>query len=190
MAQTSVDWLHLIPGLTGVALCGVAVLLAPTTRALDLVGARRRIAIVAMAGTAVVAALLIAIPVVSDLLVSSGRDSLESDPSTAVARAQDALSVDDESLAAYQLEAAGYARLGDYGRSRAALLEATDRVPSDFVNWALLGDLAARRGDLGTAQSAYARAAALNPLNPDLRRLSKSRQSIRDLVEGNGVEAQ
>ena len=185
LGQTSVDWLHLIPGLTGVALCAVAVLVAPTARKLDLTKVRRRTITGVLGGSAAVAALLIAIPVVSDLLVSSGRDRLESDPSAAVARAQHALSVDDESLAAYQLEAAGFARLGDYGRSRGALLAAADREPSDFVNWALLGDLATRRGDLRAAQSFYARAAALNPLDPGLHRLSSSRRSIRELAQSS-----
>ena len=70
-------------------------------------------------------------------------------------------------------EAAAYARLDDYDRARATLLEATRREPHDFVTWGLLGDLAVRRGDLGQARRAYARAADLNPRNLALQQLAK-----------------
>ena len=91
-----------------------------------------------------------------------------SDPTEAIAKAHDSQRLNDERLAAYYLEAAAWARLGDYRRARAALAEATRREPHDFVTWALLGDLATRRGDDRQALRDYRHAAALNPRNEAL----------------------
>jgi Flp pilus assembly protein TadD len=60
------------------------------------------------------------------------------------------------------------------GGARAALLEATRREPHDFVTWALLGDLAVRRGDLAQARRDYGRASELNPRGPGLESLAKN----------------
>jgi hypothetical protein len=164
LAQTSVDWLHLIPGLTGVALCAVAALVAPSVREWRPASVRAgRVTAAAAVLVVAVAAVLVAGPLLADRLVASGRDRLPEDPQGAIERAEDALAADDESIAAYQLKAAALAREGDYEGAREALREATRREPSDYVNWALLGDLAVRRGDDEAARRAYARAAELNP---------------------------
>jgi Flp pilus assembly protein TadD len=80
--------------------------------------------------------------------------------------ARAALDVDDEIMEAYYLESAAHARLGQYRPAIGALREAVRREPHDFLPWALLGDLATRRGDLERARGYYARAAALNPRDP------------------------
>lgn len=67
------------------------------------------------------------------------------------------------------LRAAAYARLDDYQRARASLVEATRREPHDYVPWALLGDLATRRGDRALARRYYRRAVELNPRDTRLR---------------------
>ena len=85
-----------------------------------------------------------------------------------LAKANDALALNADSLPTYYLKAAAYARLDDYLRARATLLAATRREPHDFVTWALLGDIALRRGDRAAAARSYRRARALNPRDQEL----------------------
>ena len=91
---------------------------------------------------------------------------LTSDPAAAIAKARDSLRLNDERLQAYYLEAAAWARLGDYRRARAALAEAARREPHDFVTWALLGDLATRRGDDEQALTRLPSRACAQPPGP------------------------
>jgi tetratricopeptide (TPR) repeat protein len=167
--HTSVDWLHLIAGLTGIALCSAAVLVGPWRRQHGSGAGRPRIAVVAICGLAVLAgAVLVGRAALADRYLSDGREVLSTDPAEAIAKARDSLRLNDEDLDAYYLESAGWARLGDYQRSRAALAEATRREPHDFVTWALMGDLATRRGEYRQALRDYRRALALNPRDEQL----------------------
>jgi UDP-GlcNAc:undecaprenyl-phosphate/decaprenyl-phosphate GlcNAc-1-phosphate transferase len=162
--HTSVDWLHLIPGITGIALCSAAVLVGPWRRQRTGGSDRGRVAIVTVCGIAVLAgAVLVGRAALADRYVNDGRDVLNSDPAAAIDKARDSLDLNDEDLDAYYLESAAWARLGNYRRARDALAEATRREPHDFVTWALLGDLSTRRGDHRQALRDYRRAAALNP---------------------------
>jgi hypothetical protein len=167
--HTSVDWLHLIPGLTGIALCSGAVLVGPWRRERAEGSSRARLAIIAVCGVTVLAgAVLVGRAALADRYRNDGRELLDSNPAAAIGKARDSLRLNEESLDAYYLEAAGWARLGDYRRARAALAEATRREPHDFVTWALLGDLATRRGEHRQALRDYRRALALNPRNESL----------------------
>jgi UDP-GlcNAc:undecaprenyl-phosphate/decaprenyl-phosphate GlcNAc-1-phosphate transferase len=170
IVHTSVDWLHLIPGLTGIALCSAAVLVGPWRRQRVEGSGRTRLAVVVVCGVVVLAgAVLVGRAALSERYLSEGQELLSSQPAEAIAKARDSLRLNDEDLDAYYLESAGWARLGDYRRARAALAEATRREPHDFVTWALLGDLATRRADYLQALRDYRRALALNPRNEDLR---------------------
>jgi UDP-GlcNAc:undecaprenyl-phosphate/decaprenyl-phosphate GlcNAc-1-phosphate transferase len=164
LVHTSVDWLHLIPGLTGIALCSAAVLVGPWRRPHAGKAGRARVAVVAVCALAVVAgAVLVGRAALADRYLRDGREVLAADPAEAIAKARDARGLNDEALGAYYLESAGWARLGDYDRARAALAEGTRREPHDFVTWALLGDLATRRGANDQALRDYRRALSLNP---------------------------
>jgi Flp pilus assembly protein TadD len=99
----------------------------------------------------------------------------------ALDKAGDSLRLNDEALPAYYLRAAAWARLGDYERARAALTEATEREPRDFVPWTLLGDLATRRGDDRQALRDYGRAHQLNPRD---RTIAALRRQARQRVSG------
>jgi tetratricopeptide (TPR) repeat protein len=80
-----------------------------------------------------------------------------------------------EALPAYFAKSAAYARLDRY-RSAARVLEiASAKQPKAFLPWALMGDLAARRGDSAQARRDYARASRLNPYDKELARLARSR---------------
>ena len=175
LVHTSVDWLHLIPGLTGIALCSAAVLVSPWGRPRAGATGPGRIAVIAICGAAVLAgAVMIGQSALADRYLQEGRHALTSSPARAIAKARDSLSLNDERLSTYYLEAAAWARLGDYARARAALREATRREPHESVTWALLGDLATRRGDTRQALHDYRRAHALNPQNAALRTAVRS----------------
>jgi UDP-GlcNAc:undecaprenyl-phosphate GlcNAc-1-phosphate transferase len=164
LLHTSVDWLHLIPGLTGLALCAAAVLVGPWARPAGRSGGRLRIGVVVTCSLFVAAgAGLVGRSALAERYRSQGQELLARDPVAALEKSRDALRIDSESLPAYYLEAAAWARLGQYRPARAALVEATRREPHDFVTWALLGDLATRRRDLRQAAADYGRAATLNP---------------------------
>ena len=103
---------------------------------------------------------------------SDARALLTQHPARAIAKANDSLALDDEPLDTYYVKAAAYARLDEYGRARATLMDAARREPHDFVTWGLLGDLAVRRGALSQARAAYRTAARLNPRDRSLRELA------------------
>jgi hypothetical protein len=88
---------------------------------------------------------------------------LASDPRGALRETQQALRLNDSHIEDYYTRAAAFARLDDYPDARDTLLEAVRTEPLNFVSWALLGDLATRRGDMTHAASAYGRARALDP---------------------------
>ena len=162
LAQTSVDWLHLLPGLTAVALCAAATLVARFD-AERRWGAPSWALTAACLAVAALGALTVARPTIAQHARTEGRSALSAHPRTALRHAERALSFDRDAPASYYLKAAALARLGDYANARATLLAAARRTPRNFVTWALLGDLARRRGDTPLAGRYYARARALNP---------------------------
>ena len=174
LVHTSIDWIHLIPGVTGVALCSAAVLVGPWQPRRARPGSRARTA-VAIAGVALasVGAMFVGRSVLADHYVTDGQDAVRSDPREALSDARAALDVDDEIMEAYYLESAAQARLGRYQPAIAALQEAVRREPHDFLPWALLGDLATRRGDVERARDYYARASELNPRDPVIRAMAE-----------------
>ena len=174
LVHTSVDWLHLIPGVTGLALASAAVLVGPWRKpAAERATAVRRAVVLACAVVIVFGAALVGRSALAEKYRSDAQDLIQTAPARAIAKTDDSLALDDEALDTYYAKAAAYARLDDYGRARSTLMEATRREPHDFVTWGLLGDLAVRRGALADARRAYAEAARLNPRNPGLAALAK-----------------
>ncbi len=175
--QTSVDWLHLLPGLTGIALCAAAAALSSEPSA-D--GERRSWPWVA--GVLVVA-VVVAVSFGQAVLAAELRDDAQAlvrnAPASAINKANDSLELGAEELDTYYAKAAAYARANRYADARATLLAAARKEPREFVTWGLLGDLAVRRGDLAAATAAYGRAARLNPRDPALRRLARDRAFLR-----------
>jgi hypothetical protein len=195
LAQTSVDWLHLIPGLTGIALGAAAILLrrAPgagmpagqaagdTAPADNGLRPFPPVALAAVLALALVAIIFIGRPTLAEYLRVEAGDALATDPRAAVKSAEESLSLNADSLQGYYLKSAALARLDDYPRARNALREAIAREPHNYVTWALLGDLLTRRGEIAQAMRAYARAADLNPREPALRRLATRRILVERL---------
>jgi O-Antigen ligase len=181
-AQTSVDWLNLIPGVTGIALgAGAVLLLRPgparvgetRLRSLPLPGT------IAALALAVVAIVFIGRPALAEHLRSEAQDELRSHPQAALHAANESLSLNSDAVQGYYVKAAALARLGEYRPAKDALAEAISREPHNYVSWALLGDLTTRRGAISEALRAYGRASTLNPRDRELRLLG----SRRGLVE-------
>jgi len=179
LVHTSVDWLHLIPGVTGIALCGAAVLVAPWARKHAAPGrSRLRLATVVLCALVVLfGATMVGRSALADKYRSDAQDIVATDPRGALDKSADSLSLNDESLPAYYVQAAAHARLGRYEPARASLLEATRREAHDFVPWGLLGDLAVRRGDFAQARRDYGRASELNPRDAGLEQLARRPRS-------------
>jgi O-Antigen ligase len=171
LIQTSVDWLHLFPGLTAIALAAaVALLVRPGARSPALAGRARVAAIAAAAAIAVAGALTIAPRVLSlHSRALAERALADGRPRVAIADATRALDYDSSSVPALVLRAAGFARLHDFVPTLADLTRAIAVEPHNWVPWALLGDLLTRRGDRTGARSAYAHAVALDPREPSLQ---------------------
>jgi hypothetical protein len=177
LLHTSVDWLHVIPGLTGVALCAAAALVAPWRRRSGGSLTTRIVTIALVAVAAVAVADSVGRLAYADKERMDARDSLRSDPVESLRLANKALALNDESVPALYARAAAYARLGKYRHARGTLLDAVDLEPHDHLTWALLGDLAARRGDFRSARRYYRRALALNPQSAAIRALAKDPRS-------------
>ncbi|MFL5866236.1 MAG: O-antigen ligase family protein, partial [Thermoleophilaceae bacterium] len=174
LVHTSVDWLHLIPGVTGIALFGAAILIGPWRSGAPPARSRgRAVAIGVCALLVVFGAVLVGRAALADHYRSQAEDEVRSNPVKAIDRANDSLALNDEALPTYYAKAAAEARLNRYHAARAVLREAARREPHDFVTWGLLGDLAVRRGDRATARRDYARAHRLNPRDPTLRQLAR-----------------
>jgi hypothetical protein len=169
--QTNADWLHNLPGVTGIALLAAGVLLtrargaAPATRVFP-----RGSAAVAVLGAGLVAA---AVGVLwrADADRAEARASLKRDPTSAIEAANRSIALNPERVDTYVVKAAAYARKGDYAAARQVLMVAGRKEPHNYVPWALLGDLAIRRRLPDQARRSYRRASRLNPSDRGLARL-------------------
>jgi O-Antigen ligase len=184
LAQTSVDWLHLIPGITGIALGAAAILLVPSgARPEEDTGLRPIpvLGMVAAVGLALVAIVFVGRATLAQHYRSEAQDELRSNPRAALDHASESLSLNPDALQGYYAKSAALARLGGYPPAKRAMVEAIDREPHNYVSWALLGDLATRRGAISEAMAAYRRASALNPRDLELKLLGSRRSLVEQL---------
>ena len=174
-SESCVDWLALIPGLTGFALCAAAALVAPNN---PQVGRARVPRGVSVAGFVAAVALIgfsgytIGRLTLADADQRAGAAALAGDPRAALRDANDALDLNDASLQALFTKARALAAVNDYAGARATLLSAAAREPHSFTTWSLLGDLALQHGDLRAARISYQRAFTLNPRDAQLQKLA------------------
>ncbi len=192
LAQTSVDWMHLLPGLTAIALVALAVLVrarphahasAPPGRAR---GPRRGLRGGVLKGrpaaalgasavlvTLVVAGASLARQGVGDYYRSRAQSELDTGHATEALQEVDrSLDIDSDSVESYYLKAAALAHFDQAGAATAALDVALAREPGNFVTWTLLGDLAVRERMFALAKRDYERAHQLNPRDETLRALA------------------
>jgi len=173
LVHTNVDWMHLLPGVTGIALAAAAVLLrdrAPVAAPSPVRPVPRpRLAPVALVAVGMaLAGVSLSRQGVAEHYRHQAQEALAARPAEALRRADSSLRLDAEAVATYYVKAAALARFDQPDAARAALREAARREPREFVTWALLGDLAVRTGDLAQARRDYARALTLNPRDPGL----------------------
>jgi hypothetical protein len=184
LAQTSVDWLHLIPGLTGIALAAAAILVLPLGARRDRASRLRPIpalAVVVVMALAVVAIIFIGRPTLAQHLRGEAQAEAAAKPLSALDKVEESLSLNPDSVQAYYVKASALARLDAYAPARAALLEAIGLEPHNYVSWALLGDITTRRGNIPAARWAYRHAWSLNPRDVELRILASHPAVVRQL---------
>jgi UDP-GlcNAc:undecaprenyl-phosphate GlcNAc-1-phosphate transferase len=187
LGDTSGDWMHLLPGVSAIAVLSVAVICqggAPDPAIPDpvglhadtgpgsrgsittLIGAGGVAFVLVIAGACLLRAALVRV------YLDDARAELSSQPAKAITDAGRALRLDSGNLDAYYVKAAGQARLDEAAASRATLLSAAREDPQDFVTWTLLGDLEVRLRDFGAAGAFYGRAHALDPNDPAIAALA------------------
>jgi UDP-GlcNAc:undecaprenyl-phosphate GlcNAc-1-phosphate transferase len=188
LVHTSVDWVHLMPGVTAIALTMSVVLLrrrdavavaapepAPTRR-----WSPRPVAVgaAALVGLALVVAVgSLSRQGLADVYRNRASDALAARPVDAVREANRSLRLDSEDPATYYVKAAALARFNAGDAAVRTLRQALAKEPDNFVTWTLLGDLSVRMGNLGEAKRNYTRASALNPRDPSLRELARDPKS-------------
>jgi hypothetical protein len=206
LAQTSVDWMHLLPGLTAIAVAGVAVLVSPrlvggpgeeepkrdgamSSKAGNTVGASATEAsrpwlgafhgrtAVALGGSMVLATLVVAGASLSrqglaDFYRTRAEREMEARPAAALTDADRSLTIDSDAVQSYYVKASALARFNQATGAERALEAALWHEPDNYVTWALLGDIAVRKGSLALAKRDYTHAHRLNPRNSTLSKLA------------------
>ena len=176
LGQTSVDWLHNIPGLSAVALFSAGMLAGRASRDGPRVAASRTVVGAAvLSGLALVLTLSLARQYVGEWHRENGQSVLVEDPREALRDSYKSLDFNAEAPQTFYLQAAAFARLNDSMRAKASLLDAAEREPLNFVTWALLGDLSIRLNQPLLAIRYYRRAHRLNPLDPALARHARAK---------------
>jgi tetratricopeptide (TPR) repeat protein len=186
LMHTSVDWIHLLPGVTAVALTALVTLVVEPDREPRTAGSARNAAVVRLAIPAVVTGVVLAVAAVSlareamaEHFRREAQASLASDPAAALRDADRSLRLDREAVETYYVKAAALARFDQGDAARWTLLAAAARERRAFVTWALLGDLSVRMRRIAEARRYYRRAVLLNPRDESLRRLADNPEKIR-----------
>jgi tetratricopeptide (TPR) repeat protein len=177
LVHTSVDWLHLLPGVTAAALAAAAVLLRLPGPGEASPRRGHRLAVVLAAAVALAGVLMVGRLALADRYRAEAAGHVGTNPARALADASTARGLNGQSVSVLYVRAAAYARMNRYREARASLLEAIHLEPHNFVTWALLGDLNVRHGDISAAKRAYGRAVELNPRDPSLRALAERPRS-------------
>ena len=170
--QTSLDWLYNLPGITCIAVVGIVAAIGPRPFA-ALAGRRsRRLLLIGGALLLATCAASFGRHYSAHVYAERARAALPADPVTALDQTRTSLQLNPFAAQTRYTRAAAYARLDDYARARESLMRAAAQEPLNYVPWALMGDLAARRGEMAQARAAYRRARRLNPRDAQLGELA------------------
>jgi UDP-N-acetylmuramyl pentapeptide phosphotransferase/UDP-N-acetylglucosamine-1-phosphate transferase/O-antigen ligase len=185
LVQSSVDWMHLLPGLTGIALAAAAVLTWPRPRPararpaplprLTAVLTRRpalALGVLAVMLTLIAAGASLSRQGLAQLYRERAQNELARNPGAALTDAKRSLDIDSDAAQTYYVQAAALARFDQARAAEAALAAALLREPRNFVTWTLLGDISLRQRMLAAAKRDYRRAHELNPRNPIVRQMA------------------
>lgn len=102
------------------------------------------------------------------------------DPGRAIAQADRSLRLNADASRTYYAKAAALARLNRGPEAQDVLEEAASHDRTNPVTWALLGDLATRRGQTREAGAFYREALRLNPRDPGLQKLAQESGASAD----------
>ncbi len=181
LTQTSVDWMHLLPGLTAIAIAAIAVLVrvhsthghSPQSGFAEALASRpsRAVALSAILATLVVAGASLSRQGLADIYRTRAQRELNVHPASALTDADRSLDIDSDAMETYYVKAAALAHFDQAAAAESTLGEALAREPDNFVTWALLGDIAVRERRLTVAKRDYSRAHQLNPRNVTLTEL-------------------
>jgi UDP-GlcNAc:undecaprenyl-phosphate/decaprenyl-phosphate GlcNAc-1-phosphate transferase len=185
LAQTSVDWMHLLPGLTAIAIAAAAVLVrsrsprpaAALSRDSRLGSALASRPALALGASAVLVTLVVAGASLSrqglaDIYRTRAQQELEVHPASAIADANRSLDIDSDAVETYYVKAAALARFDQATAARAVLRQALQHEKNNFVTWTLLGDISLRQRQIAAAKRDYETAHELNPRDTTLRALA------------------
>ena len=185
LAQTSVDWMHLLPGLTAIAIAAAAVLVrsrspqsAATVSGYSRFGkalaSRPALALGASAVlvTLVVAGASLSRQGLAEIYRSRAQHELDAHPAAAITDANRSLNIDSDAMETYYVKAAALARFDQASAAQTVLHQALGHEPNNFVTWTLLGDISLRERRIGAAKRDYDRAHELNPRDLTLRALA------------------
>jgi tetratricopeptide (TPR) repeat protein len=176
LAQASVDWIWIIPGV--MAFGFVCLALATAIVKSDESAARvprtdrpllRRWMPAAAAALAIVLVLSI---YVSDLYVRKARQHEGRSPAGQLSDARKAGGLDPWSVTPLYLQAGAMEDLGRPADAHRRLEDALRMEPRNFATLGLLGDFEARQGNKRAAVALYRRALALNPRDVGLQKLA------------------
>jgi hypothetical protein len=159
----AVDWMWQVPVLPVTALLLASCLVTARSASAD--KPRLRIGVrAAVAALALVAIGAIAIPLASTTLVRQSEAQARSgDLSAALDSTRSAQNVQPDAASPRLQEALLLEIQGDFPAAEEAARAATDRESTNWRNWLVLSRIAAERGRVKTAVSAYREARALNP---------------------------
>jgi O-Antigen ligase len=169
-----VEWLWVIPGLTGIGLLLVALAVAHLEP-----GDARPAGEASLIGRALQGAVLIAAAVsvtilfLADARLRHARE--DQSPQAELADARTAHSLNPWTVEARYLQASALETELRRDAARGALGEARRMEPRNFVTLGLLGDLEARAGNHSAARAYYRGALSLNPRDTGLRLLARGR---------------
>lgn len=179
VAQSMVDWLWLIPGLTGLAMFALGLAVALGAEAGDAsagasAGVTRRPWLRLAAGGACCAvAVAVALFYLSDYETRKARAAGDHGSATQqLDAAKRAKRLDPWALEPRFLQASALEELGHRDQARSTLLDALKLEPESFVVPGLLGDLELRGGHDRQARQWYRQALSQNPLDTGLRQLA------------------
>jgi UDP-GlcNAc:undecaprenyl-phosphate GlcNAc-1-phosphate transferase len=192
--DTSGDWMHLLPGVSAVALAAIAVLCRERADEIPAVatesgetyavaterGERRRLlgVPVTLVGAGAVAFVLafagasLLRTELTDIYTDRAQAELGKSPGDALNDANRAITLDGSNLDAYYLKAAAYARFDRADEARATLLTAAQEDPKAFTTWTLMGDLEVRLRNFASAKTFYEHAHRLDPTDPSIAELA------------------
>ncbi len=191
LGQSTVDWMWLIPGLTGVGVLALALAAAqataPTTDARPPTDGHpptdgrprsrarswgRRGPRAAAAGALVVCIASMLALLLSDAYIQRGR-SMIADPAGELAAARSAHALDPWSVTPLYQEASALETMGNRPAADRRLHAALALEPANVATLGVIGDFEARGRHFAVARRYYRRALALDPLDTGLQQLSR-----------------